>query len=218
MSLVLRLVLCACLVGLTPGMAAAQEATVDNTIDEGESPADAAATFIGSVGELTLTMMESEMSGQERAAIFANMLVEHFALDRIARFTLGRHARAASDEQLSAFSDVFTRMIYATYRDRFERFDGETLQVLGASPVGGNLPDLVVSTQVIEPGNPTPIGVDFRVRELEGVLRIIDVSVEGVSQGLTQRDEFNSIIQSNGLDGLIDRLQQRYGTVEVPGL
>ena len=40
--------------------------------------------------------------------------------------------------------------------------------------------------------------VDWRVRESEKGLKIIDVVVEGVSMALTQRDEFAAVLHKNG--------------------
>ena len=59
--------------------------------------------------------------------------------------------------------------------------------------------------KVIRPDGP-PVAVGWRVREQDAGLRIIDVVIEGVSQGITQRDEFRSIIQRNGgqLDALFE--------------
>ena len=53
-----------------------------------------------------------------------------------------------------------------------------------------------------------PIVVDFRVRPDGDSFKVIDVVVEGLSMLKTQRDEFSSVIQRNGLDGLINSLQQ----------
>ena len=53
-----------------------------------------------------------------------------------------------------------------------------------------------------------PIVVDFRVRPTNGTFKLIDVVVEGLSMLKTQRDEFSSVIQRNGVDGLIASLQE----------
>ena len=38
------------------------------------------------------------------------------------------------------------------------------------------------------------------MREFDNEFKIIDVSIEGLSMGITQRDEFTSVIQQNGDD------------------
>ncbi len=56
-----------------------------------------------------------------------------------------------------------------------------------------------------------PILVDWRVRETDGRPQIIDVVVAGVSLVVTQRSEFQSVVQSKGFDGLMALLRQRIG-------
>jgi len=62
----------------------------------------------------------------------------------------------------------------------------------------------------VRDGRP-PIRVDWRVRNGEDQLKIIDVVVEGVSMLLTQRDEFASVIQRSGgnVEGLLARLRDK---------
>ena len=67
--------------------------------------------------------------------------------------------------------------------------------VRGSRPEGQR--DIMVLSDIIRPNGP-PVAVGWRVREQDVGLRIIDVVIEGVSQGITQRDEFRSIIQRNG--------------------
>ena len=45
--------------------------------------------------------------------------------------------------------------------------------------------------------------------------RIIDVSVEGVSMVVTQRSEFASVIQRNGVEGLIEVVRARTTKMSV---
>ncbi|WP_247894047.1 ABC transporter substrate-binding protein [Azospirillum endophyticum] len=54
---------------------------------------------------------------------------------------------------------------------------------------------------------------DYRNRRQQGRYRIIDVMVEGISMGITQRREFGSAIQQNGgkVDGLRQALRQKLG-------
>ena len=95
-----------------------------------------------------------------------------------------------------------------TYANRFVDYAGETFKITGATPAGDS--DTMVSTQVVRPSGP-PVNVEWRVRSRDGSHKIIDVVVEGVSMGVTQRSEFASVIQSNGgrIAGLIDALRQR---------
>ena len=54
-----------------------------------------------------------------------------------------------------------------------------------------------------------PIGAGWRVRMIGGVPKIIDVVHEGVSLALTQRQEYASVIERQGMEGLLEILRKR---------
>ena len=69
--------------------------------------------------------------------------------------------------------------------------------------------DVLVNTRILSADRP-PLKVDWRMRQLDdGSLAAIDVIVEGVSLVVTQRSEFASVIERQGLDGLLAELRAR---------
>jgi phospholipid transport system substrate-binding protein len=101
------------------------------------------------------------------------------------------------------------------YGQRFAEYHGESLRVIGsrAEPEGA-----VVSSEIIRPRGP-PIKVDWRLTTRNGVYKITDVTVDGVSMALTQRSEFAGLIQRNGgqLAGLLaNRREERGSGSSVP--
>jgi phospholipid transport system substrate-binding protein len=67
----------------------------------------------------------------------------------------------------------------------------------------------MVHSEIEQPDGAPPIDVDWRVRETAGSDKIIDVAVEGVSMSVTQRSDFDSIVQQSGIDGLLQNMQSR---------
>jgi phospholipid transport system substrate-binding protein len=55
------------------------------------------------------------------------------------------------------------------------------------------------------------VKVDWRLRAREGNYKIIDLMVEGLSMGQTQRSEFASVIRQNGgtVEGLLSELRKK---------
>ena len=80
----------------------------------------------------------------------------------------------------------------------------------------GSRPDgdgAIVSSQILRPAGSAPIKVDWRLTGRNGIYKISDVSVDGISMAVTQRSEFASVIQHNGgqLQGLIAMLREKTG-------
>jgi ABC-type transporter MlaC component len=67
----------------------------------------------------------------------------------------------------------------------------------------------VVKAEFLPRDSNVPISVDFRVKEKDGKLVILDFIAEGVSLIETQRSEFNSAISQNGMDQFLKNLQAR---------
>ena len=63
------------------------------------------------------------------------------------------------------------------------------------------------STEIRSADSP-PIRVDYRVRARNDKLQVVDILVEGISLIVTQRSEFASIINRDGLEGLMSKLRQ----------
>ncbi|HEY0833789.1 MAG TPA: ABC transporter substrate-binding protein [Azospirillum sp.] len=168
-----------------------------------------AADFINTLGnEAINTFARKDLQRQQALTRFRDLLYQGFDVPYISRWVLGRFWNQASSQQQQEYERLFERLIVQTYANRFIEYSGETFRITGTRPEGET--DAMVGTQIVRPSGP-PINVDWRVRKKDGGYKIIDVVVEGVSMGVTQRQEFASVIQSNGgnIDGLLKALRER---------
>ena len=58
-----------------------------------------------------------------------------------------------------------------------------------------------------------PLAMNFRVRQTNERLRIIDITVAGVSLIVTKRSEFDAIIRHEGIAGLLNRLDAKQASM-----
>lgn len=185
-----------CLALSGPGRAAA---------DEGAR----AGKFIESLADKAIAALtESSVSREERKGRFRVLLNEHFAVDTIGRFVLGRYWNDATESEQKEYLDLFETLIVITYVDRFNNYSGEKLTVDGTVPATGG--DLLVNSRITRPAGGDPLEVGWRVRSRNGQFKIVDVIVAGVSMGQTQRSEFSSVIRRSGgkLEGLLAKLRE----------
>ena len=179
------------------------------------SPAPDARAFIEGLADRAIAALTvrniSEEERQERAR---TLLQDSFAVPTIGQFVLGRYWRTATPEEQAEYLRLFEDLIVFTYVDRFSRYSGERLQTTRTTtePESG---DVIVFSEISRPAGP-PIAVGWRVRQQGDSFKIVDVYVEGVSMGQTQRSEFSSVIRNNGgsvaalLDEMRRRLAQRH--------
>lgn len=170
----------------------------------------AARDFILALGNETIaTFSDKAMPRPQAVERFKVLLNKGFDVPYIGRWVLGRFWNQASPDEQRSYLKLFEGLIVETYANRFADYSGEQFRITGGRADGDT--DALVQTQISRPNGP-PVNVEWRVRERDGQFRIIDVSVEGVSMGITQRSEFASVIQSSGgIAGLIRALKTRTG-------
>lgn len=170
-----------------------------------------AETFVQDRGDSLIEILGMP-AGDPRRKAFSDWLNGSFNLRLIGQLALGRYYGQATPEQLEAYDKAFNDYIVVTYEARFDTFTGYDFKVVRGRPAGQT--DSVVQT-LISGGNDR-FNVDFRVRSADGSdLDVIDVTVERISMLQTQRDEFASVIQRSGMDGLIDGLKKRTADIEA---
>jgi phospholipid transport system substrate-binding protein len=164
---------------------------------------------IQSLAEQAITALTSaEITRTERHGRFRELLVNNVDIKTIGPWVLGRAWAQATEAQKKEYLGLFEALIVGTYADRFERYAGEKLVVNGATGRPGE--DTVVQSYIDRPQLGQKIRVDWRMHRRDGKLWIVDVIVEGVSLGVTQRSEFASAIkQMGGFEPFLAELRKR---------
>lgn len=177
-----------------------------------DTQAEAKATaFVQSLAaEAIAALTAAGVTRDDREQRARDLLARYFAVDTIGRWVLGRYWQQATPDQQREYLSLFEDLIVTTYVDRFSRYSGETLDV-NRAVADENSGDVLVFSQITRPAGGQPVDVNWRVRDRDGLMKILDVYVEGVSLGQTQRSEFASVIRSSGgkVAGLIDEMRRR---------
>ena len=168
----------------------------------------AASTYMQSLGSKAIAELTDPAVPQaDRQARFRALLDQHFDMSAIAKFTLGRYWRTATDEQRTEFRKLFEDFLVQSYSTRFSEYHGQGFVVAGSTTDEGGT--TVVHSKIDMPSS-EDIRVDWHLRAADGSFAIVDIVVEGVSMAVTQRSEFASVIQSRGgVAGLLDALRSK---------
>ena len=168
-----------------------------------------AEKFVNNVADRGIGFLSStKMSQTRKQAAFHKLLKDSFDIKTIARFSMGRYWREASDAERREYNKLFEAMIVDVYSSRFGEYNGEKLMVKDSRAQGKR--DILVSSAIV-PANGQEIEVDWRVRYKDGRYKVVDVIVEGVSMAVTQRSDFSSVIQRGGgkVEVLLAHLRQK---------
>jgi phospholipid transport system substrate-binding protein len=156
---------------------------------------------------LLSTMKDGRRLGQSgRYARLAPVVDRLFDVPSMARLAVGPSWLTLSPTQQQQVTEAFAHYISATYADRFDSYSGEQLQVTGEQPYGT---EVIVQTKIVKAKGDS-VTLNYRMRENAGSWQISDVYLDGtISQLATQRSEFHSILQHEGVDGLIMALNRK---------
>lgn len=171
---------------------------------------DAAEFFISDLAANGINMLaDSNFNDDEREVRFREIVRDGFALESIGKFVVGRYWRKMTIAQKREYIELFSEWLLKSYANRLGGFRGQTLEVVKSVETDSRYKDVIVTTRVLREDGSPPIKADWRVRKFGDNFKIIDVAVEGASMVGTQRKEFESVIQKQGVDGFIDTLRKR---------
>lgn len=169
-----------------------------------------AGKFIQDLGDRAIGVITDKTLDQgRRADKYRAILHDAFDLRTIGRFVIGRAWDTATPEQQRDYMSLFESLVVKIYGDNLNFYAGEKFRVKGVRRENDN--DVVVTSAIDHVGGAQPTMVDWRVRQNGDRFAVIDVIIEGVSQSVTQRQEYASIIQRDGgkIDGLLELMRQR---------
>jgi phospholipid transport system substrate-binding protein len=166
---------------------------------------DEASKFINSLGQKANQVLNKQgASLEQKEAEVQALLAQNFDIKLIGRFVVGQTWKSMNEEQQEAYLSLFEEWVLRTYSKRLGGYSGQQFQVTGAKPLSPE--DVLVNTTIARPNAP-PLEAGWRVRGGAQGMKIIDIMVTGVSMVVTQRSEFSSVIQRQGIDGLIETLR-----------
>jgi phospholipid transport system substrate-binding protein len=172
-----------------------------------------ATAFIQTTGEeLVAAINATNASVAQRRERVAAVLRRAVDVDGVGRFILGRWWRTASPEQQQEYLQLFEEVLIRNLSARFGEYQGVRFS-LGRTQARTE-EDALVSTIVERPGNPA-FGLDWRVAEVGGQLKVVDVIAEGTSLRLTTRSEYSSVVTRNGgnVGALLAAMRQQIQTL-----
>ena len=124
-------------------------------------------------------------------------------INGIGFYSLGKYRKTLSDKQKEDYIEIFTKYFLKTFSSRLAQYSDPKIIVNSQKVL--NKKYTMVSSVLIATEDKPEVKIDWRVitKDPDNPL-IIDVVIEGVSLAKVQKEEFNSIIQSN--DGNINAL------------
>jgi phospholipid transport system substrate-binding protein len=170
--------------------------------------------FVYNVGTQGLQVVGPSVPVAQRVAVFRQLFQGAFDVLGLAQFALGSYWRYLNSQQQQEFVYLFSEFTAQAYATALRQYAGGRLKVggVGVSAAG----EVIVRSKIKRDGS-APVRIEWYLVERDGQYKIVDILVEGVSQRLTERNEFAGIIQRNNgrPDAILAVLRQLIAQSEV---
>ena len=172
-----------------------------------ESFATNPSDFVQSAVNRASEILKQNISKEEKMEKIELIAEEVVDIKGIAYYTLGSHRKTLSSEKKEEYFKVFKRYFLKSFSSRLAQYSDPKIQVSSEKKL--NEKYTIVSSILLATEKTPQVKLDWRIitKDIHKPL-IIDVVIEGVSLARVQREEFNSIIQNNNIDGLINNLSE----------
>ena len=167
--------------------------------------------IIKSITEKVLNRVESDKeklkdNPGEMYNLVSDLIFPNFDFAVMSRFVLGSYWDSAEVKQKGEFIDQFRKLLVRTYASALLEFSNQTIDYPSDKNIVKEKTAKIVQ-EIITQGE--PITVVYRLHNNKGKWLAFDVSVSGVSLVKTYRGSFRSIIETEGLDRLINSLKEK---------
>jgi phospholipid transport system substrate-binding protein len=162
------------------------------------------------VQTLTASLLKSMQPGSavsmtERNRELEPVIQQVFALPLVTRLSVGPEWANFSPDQQQTLIAAFSRYTVANYAHNFRTFDGQKFEIDDVVMSRGQ--DKIVRTRIVHRPDP-PVSMLYRMHEVDGTWKIIDVYTDGVSALALHRSDFAAAIGSGGAPELIAHLNK----------
>ena len=159
--------------------------------------------FVQSTVNRASAILSNDLSKEEKIEKLKEVALETVDIKGIGFYTLGKHRKTLNDQQKKEYSQLFNKYFLKSFSSRLAEYSNPKIDVNSQEKISEKY--TIVTSTLIGTNERPEVKIDWRIYTKNPEKPLIrDLIIEGLSLARTQKEEFNSIIQSN--DGDIEAL------------
>ena len=159
--------------------------------------------FIQSIADEASKVLINNFSKEKKMEKLKAIALKSVDIKGIGLYSLGSHRKNLSDNQKEKYSELFKKYFLKSFSSRLSDYTDPKINVLSMEKINNKY--TIVSSILIATEKNPEVKINWRVYTKDPANPLIrDLIIEGLSLARTQKEEFNSVIQSN--DGDINAL------------
>ena len=159
--------------------------------------------FVQSVVDEASSILSKNFTKEQKIEKLKSIAKDTVDIIGIGYYSLGKHSKNLDEEQKKKYLELFEKYFLKSFSSRLAEYSDPKIEVLSQEKLNDKY--TMVSSVLLATEDKPEVKIDWRVKTKDpNNPLILNVTIEGVSLARVQREEFNSIIQSN--DGDINAL------------
>ena len=155
--------------------------------------------FVQSVANEASLILTNNSTKEQKIEELKSIAKKSVDFRGIGYYSLGAHRKNLSDDKKKEYLNVFKKYFLKSFSSRLAEYTDPKISVISQKKL--NEKYTMVSSILLATEEKPEVKIDWRiVTKNPDKPLIIDVVIEGVSLAKVQKEEFNSIIQSNNGD------------------
>ena len=159
--------------------------------------------FVQSVADQASLVLTENFTKEQKIEKLKSIAKDTVDIIGIGYYSLGKHSKNLDEEQKKKYLELFEKYFLKSFSSRLAEYSDPKIEVLSQEKLNDKY--TMVSSVLLATEDKPEVKIDWRIKTKDpNNPLILNVTIEGVSLARVQREEFNSIIQSN--DGDINAL------------
>ena len=155
--------------------------------------------FIQSIADEASKVLGENISKDEKMEKLKTIALKSVDIRGIGLYTLGSHRKSLSDSEKKEYNELFNKYFLKSFSSRLSDYTDPKINVLSFNKL--NEKYTIVSSILVATEKNPEVKIEWRVYTKYPEKPLIrDLIIEGLSLARTQKEEFNSVIISNGGD------------------
>ena len=161
------------------------------------------AEFVQSLVDEASKILASNISKEEKIKKLRSIAIKSVDIKGIGMYTLGSHRKKLTDSQKEEYHNLFNNYFLKSFSSRLADYTDPKINVISQEKLNDKY--TMVSSILVATEKTPEVKINWRIYTKNPDNPLIrDLIIEGLSLARTQKEEFNSVLQSN--DGDINAL------------
>jgi len=177
-----------------------------------QSPKQVVVSTIQSIIDVLEARKDTSAISEEDREGIRKVVSGRFDYREMSRRSVGKPWREMDAKKQSSFTDIFRQVLEYSYGNQLAGYNGQKLVFEDAE---FRKDKARVKGEVIDANKSIPM--EYRLHETKTGWQVYDIKIEGVSMVTTFQKDFKSIINKEGIDGLMSTLETKVAKLKENG-